>query len=139
MATRRSFLTAAAAAPLASQVHYRPDMFGFEEVIDGLRMDLSETGLEEALKAIDGRHGRRRWDYTLVVPPAQMIYAKRLLRDIGMQVRDNPLAPYLNLLIKEAPGYKQANGKPNMDWWFVQALAQDAGSSLVVNVGSMGC
>lgn len=104
----------------------------FEDIEKGLHISLCMYSLELAALAIDARHGRRRWKYTLVVPPEMELTAKKLLKELGSLTQDNPLAPYVNLRVETGQ-----NAEPT--WWFVCACSESDAVALVVNVGSVGC
>lgn len=111
------------------------DAFTFDEV-GPPHIDLSIFGIEEAVRFIDKKYGRRRWQYTLVVPPEQETDAKLILRCFGKMVDNNPLAPFVNLRVELGHTVPPR-------WWFVQAVEEAHPerrheATLVVSAGSVG-
>lgn len=138
----------AAAQPAMVEVEQAPDLPAgnfttFEEVSPGLLCDLGEVPLEDALLAIDERHGRRRWEYTIVVAPSQSIYAKRMLRMISARIHDmeganSLIAPHFNLRIEDFD-VRDKDGRKNEGWWYVEAVDRTSEVGYVAMVGSLGC
>lgn len=91
----------------------------FEEISNGLRVDLSEVSFTEALIHIDNYNGKRRWEYTLTVPPSLELDAKKLLRTMGARLRNNPIAPFVNLRVDHT---EVMDGTRRSEyWWYIKA------------------
>jgi hypothetical protein len=62
--------------------------------------NLTESTLIDAVNWIDETSGRVRWYYGVHVSTHDVLQSANLLRRLAAQVRDNPLAPYINLYVE---------------------------------------
>ena len=77
-------------------------------------MDLSEVSLEEAVQRIQGPNV-----FDLHVNPNDRLQSKKLLKQIGAQTVNNPMSPYINLVLDE-----------RLEWgdWFLTYNGKAVGS-----------
>lgn len=62
--------------------------------------NLAESTLIDAINWVDQVGGRVRWYYAVHVSSKDVFDAAMLLRKLGAQSQNNPLAPYINLYVE---------------------------------------
>jgi hypothetical protein len=92
-----------------------PPQLGMSYVRLPLMMDMSQTAFAQAAEVVGPA-----FSYNLYVASPYLNYARRLARELLADNKDNPFAPYLNVLPDDSLGRE----------WVLEANGQRVGSEM---------